>query len=302
MAEQNPPGSRPGRPFVPPSRRPAAGEPAAPTPPGAASGTSAPRPFVPPAARPGGPSSPAQPRPAVPVTRPRTPAAPPEPAVRDELAVEHAISETIGQGAHATDAFGLEVERASEPASGALPGAVDAGPAPSELTFLSTLEEAPAAAAEPTPSATVDAVEDALAFERRSERANERALPDESAEEPPTSDEPLPWLAVPPEAPNRSAPLVAHEIKTPTFLIAGGYDMEEMRRPATEEKPSESETAAASAESSTIVGANLAVAGALESVARRVRGGEIRVPAIEPKTGDAGALTAVLAVLLGVRS
>jgi hypothetical protein len=51
-----------------------------------------------------------------------------------------------------------------------------------------------------------------------------------------------------------------------------------------------------------MIGANLRVAEMLESVARRVRSGELRVPAVDELAGEAGALAAALAVLLGVRS
>jgi hypothetical protein len=307
MAEQNPPGSRPGRPFVAPFRRPAGGEaPGSPAQPGAAPGPSAPRPFVPPGARPAGASSPPQPRPAVPAAprraaaTPPAPLAPPSPAGED-LTVEHAISETLGQGASPSEGLGLELERASVPDPEGLPssGDVFAAPPP-ELTFLSAIEETPPAVPRgsnaPPSSPTLGVVEDAL------RGAAARGGEAESSGEAASGEDPLSWLAAPAEAKSPPEPRVEHEITTPTFLIAGGYDLAEMRRPITDEPPRRTQPAPEPDEPSTIVGANVSVAEALESIARRVRDGELRVPAIDASTGEAGALAAVLAVLLGVRS
>ena len=365
MADENtPPGSRTGRPFIPPFRRPTA--------PDAGEGAEGrqvtqerpqPRPFVPPgaarpltpparpsaqaslepAAPPSPPSPPTAPRPMSPVdataifddaARPSRPAGVAE-DVRtarpdgelDELAVEHAISETLGQGPSVDAGPSLELERASEEspdALPALPGApaeelpVSHGEAPTaeadeppsggpELPLLMPDYGTDAPAREPmrsppwmsSPSETIAAIEEALVTDDPT-AADERAG-SATGDETPGNEEPLPWIAAPPDEPSARHDEAegSREADRGSSADPTAYDAVLTRRITPPGGPT---TADAASDVRAIVGANLAVAEALERVARRVRSGELRVPAVEEAAGDAGALAAALAVLLGVRS
>ena len=364
MADQNtPPGSRTGRPFIPPFRKPTA--------PGAGEVSEGrqvtqerpqPRPFVPPGAarpltppaRPAAPASfepPAPPSPPSPpvVPRPMSPvdataifddAARPSPTggaaddvhtahregELDGLAVEHAISETLGQGPAVDTGPSFELERASEESPDALPALPvaleEALPVPHGEPPMGEFDEPPSggpelpllmpdygadlAAGDPvrsppwmSPSEAIAAVEEALVAEGRA-AADEHAS-DARGEEMPSSEEPLPWLAPPPDEPaaRRDEAEASRETGGGSSVDATAYDAVLTRRITPPGGPT---TVNGPGDVHGIVGANLAVAEALERVARRVRSGELRVPAVEEAAGEAGSLAAALAVLLGVRS
>ncbi|HEX6057930.1 MAG TPA: hypothetical protein VFZ11_02845 [Gemmatimonadaceae bacterium] len=199
------------------------------------------------------------------------------------LAVEHAISETLGQGSSDGAGPSLELERASEESPDALPALPLAG---SELSSADA-DEPPSGGPE-LPLLMPDYGTDA------------EPVAASVADGTPSSAEPLPWLAPPTEDPAAArvdaeeAPEVdrrtddtstAYEdVLTPRVTPAGG--------PTRADSPYEIRT---------IVGANVAVAEALERIAGRVRSGELRVPAVEESAGEAASLAAALAVLLGVR-
>ena len=324
------------RPFVPPSvARPVSPvaplAPMPPAPPAASFAEELPAPPAAPDAPAMSASPPSPPRPKSPVHAAAILDPEPAPGMRDlaneladelaeELSVEHAISETIGQGTMSAGDSSLELERASVESPDALPGlpslpAEDASELPDdgtpsggpELAFLMPDEDTSAPTSKlpwVAESETVAAVEEALSEEAETASAEESGPVGERGDEVPSSSEPLPWLAAPAEESEQDRLSAAHvfdEVSSTTRSDAPRYDSGAMRHITPPRNLTEAAMEASEQAATMVVGANLSVAEALERVAHRIRNGELRVPAIEESVGDAGALAAALAVLLGVR-